>query len=47
MRDGDAKGISRFIQAPVLLATFIAGPLGLLIWLALREPAARRQGRFR
>lgn len=46
-RDGDAKGISRFIQAPVLLATFIAGPLGLLIWLALREPAARRQGRFR
>jgi hypothetical protein len=46
-RDGDAKGMSRFIQAPVLLATFIAGPLGLLIWLALREPAARRQGRFR
>lgn len=46
-RDGDAKGISRFIQAPVLLATFMAGPLGLGIWLLLREPAARRQGRFR
>lgn len=46
-RDGDAKGVSRFIQAPVLLATFMAGPLGLLIWLAVREPAARRQGRFR
>jgi hypothetical protein len=46
-RDGDAKSISRLIQAPILLATFIAGPLGLLIWLALREPAARRQGRFR
>ena len=46
-RDGDAKNISRFIQAPVLLATFMAGPLGLGLWLLLREPAARRQGRFR
>jgi Domain of unknown function (DUF4281) len=46
-RDGDAKGVSRFIQAPILLATFIAGPLGLGVWLLLREPAARRQGRFR
>ncbi len=31
----------------MLLTTFMAGPLGLLIWLALREPAARKQGRFR
>lgn len=46
-RDADAKYISRFIQAPILLATFMAGPFGLLIWLLLREPAARRQGRFR
>jgi hypothetical protein len=46
-RDGDAKGVSRFIQAPILFATFMAGPLGLLIWLGLREPAARKQGRFR
>ena len=46
-RDGDAKNISRLIQAPVLLATFMAGPLGLLVWLGLREPIARRQGRFR
>jgi hypothetical protein len=46
-RDGDAKNISRLIQAPVLLATFLAGPLGLLVWLGLREPIARRQGRFR
>lgn len=46
-RDGDAKNVSRLIQAPILLATFMAGPLGLLIWLGLREPAARRQGRFR
>lgn len=46
-RDADAKNISRFLQAPVLLATLMAGPLGLGIWLLLREPAARRQGRFR
>ncbi|WP_324291979.1 ABA4-like family protein [uncultured Erythrobacter sp.] len=46
-RDGDAKNISRYTQAPVLLATFMAGPLGLLVWLGLREPIARRQGRFR
>ena len=45
-RDGDAKRISRFIQAPILLATFLAGPLGLGLWLVLREPAARRQGRW-
>ncbi len=46
-RDGDAKAISRFLQAPILLATFMAGPLGLGLWLLIREPAARRQGRFR
>lgn len=46
-RDGDAKDISRFVQAPILFATLMAGPLGLGIWLLLREPAARRQGRFR
>lgn len=45
-RDGDAKNISRLIQAPILLATFMAGPLGLFIWLLVREPAARKQGRF-
>lgn len=46
-RDGDAKNVSRFVQAPILLATFVAGPLGLLIWLVVREPAARKTGRFR
>ena len=46
-RDADAKGISRFIQAPILLATLMAGPVGLGVWLLAREPAARRQGRFR
>jgi len=46
-RDGDSKNIARLLQAPILLATFFAGPLGLGLWLLLREPAARRQGRFR
>lgn len=46
-RDADAKNISRFIQAPILFATLMAGPIGLCIWLLVREPAARRQGRFR
>ena len=41
-RDADAKGFGRIWQAPILLLTFLVGPLGLLIWLALREPAARR-----
>jgi len=46
-RDADAKNIARPIQGPILLATFLAGPVGLGIWLLAREPAARRQGRFR
>lgn len=46
-RDADAKGFSRIVQAPVLLATFLAGPLGLLIWLAIRERRARAGGRWK
>lgn len=44
-RDADHKGVARLVQAPILLATFMAGPLGLLIWLIVREPAARKLGR--
>ena len=40
-RDADAKGVSRLVQAPILLLTFLAGPVGLLIWLGLRERRAR------
>ncbi len=47
VRDGDAKKIPRLVQAPVLIATFLAGPIGLFVWLILREPIARRHGRFR
>lgn len=45
-RDADAKFFARWVQAPILLATFIAGPLGLVIWLIMREPRARAKGRF-
>lgn len=45
-RDADAKHFSRLVQAPVLVATLMAGPLGLLLWLAIRERRARAKGRF-
>jgi hypothetical protein len=44
-RDADAKRIGRLVQAPILFATFMAGPLGLLIWLIAREPATRRSSK--
>lgn len=45
VRDADAKGFSRLVQAPVLFATLLAGPMGLLAWLAIRERRARIYGR--
>ena len=41
-RDADAKGFSRLAQLPVLICTLMAGPIGLLIWLIVRERRARR-----
>ena len=40
-KDADHKGFSRWLQAPVLLLTLFAGPIGLLIWLFIRERRAR------
>lgn len=45
-RDADAKRFARIVQAPILLATFFAGPLGLLVWLGVRERRARASGRW-
>lgn len=45
-RDADHKGFSRLAQVPVLLATFMAGPVGLGSWLVLRERRARANGRW-
>ncbi|WP_332310471.1 abscisic acid-deficient protein Aba4 family protein [Alteripontixanthobacter muriae] len=41
-RDADAKDFARWVQVPILLATFLAGPLGLFIWLIVREKRARK-----
>lgn len=45
-RDADAKDFSRIVQAPILLATFMLGPLGLFLWLVIREGRARKLGRW-
>lgn len=47
VRDADAKQFSRLVQAPILFATLLVGPVGLLIWLAVRERRARLYGRMR
>ena len=39
--DADNKQFGRLVQLPVLFMTFLAGPVGLLIWLTLRERRAR------
>ena len=37
----DERGVSRWAQAPILLVTFLAGPVGLLTWLIVS--ASRRR----
>jgi hypothetical protein len=44
-KDADNKGFSRLAQAPILLMTLFAGPIGLLIWLFVRERRARAAAR--
>ena len=43
--DADNKQFGRLVQLPFLMATFIAGPVGLLAWLIVRERRARAKGR--
>lgn len=40
-RDADNKSFGRAVQVPFLFATFMAGPIGLLAWLIVRERRAR------
>ena len=42
-RDADNKGFHRLVQLPFLLVTLMAGPIGLLLWLVVREQRARAQ----
>ena len=44
-RDADHKGFGRLVQAPFLLLTFLAGPVGLILWLIVRERRARTAAR--
>ena len=44
-KDADHKGFSRITQAPFLLLTLFAGPIGLLLWLIIRERRARAAAR--
>jgi hypothetical protein len=39
--EADRAGVSRFLQAPMLVATFMFGPIGLLLYLVSRaiQPA--------
>ena len=46
-RDADAKGFGRAVQLPLLIMTFVAGPVGLLFWLLVRERRARLLARRR
>ena len=36
-RNADAHVISRWLQVPILFFTFMAGPIGLLLYLLLRQ----------
>ena len=40
-RDADAKSVGRLVQLPFLFATLMAGPIGLLAWLAFRGLRSR------
>ena len=40
-RDADHKQFGRLFQLPFLVMTFLAGPIGLLAWLTVRERRAR------
>ena len=44
-RDADNKGFHRLVQLPFLFLTLMAGPIGLLLWLFVRERSARMVAR--
>ena len=44
-KDADNKGFHRLVQVPFLLLTFLAGPVGLFLWLVVRDRRARKAAR--
>ena len=41
--DADARGVNRFVQAPILVLCFLAGPAGLFLHLILTRAIWRRR----
>ena len=41
-RDADQRRVGRLMQLPFFVATFLAGPIGLLAWLLARSRLTRR-----
>ena len=41
--NADKIGLNRLVQAPLLIATFLFGPVGLALFLAIRAGYSRRQ----
>lgn len=37
-READQRRVGRVVQLPFFIATFLAGPIGLLAWLLARNP---------
>lgn len=46
-KDADHKTVSRIVQAPLLLLTYLAGPMGLFVWMLVRERRARAMAGIR
>ncbi|MGB8818421.1 MAG: ABA4-like family protein [Rhizobiaceae bacterium] len=42
-READAASVSRLVQAPIFAATFLFGPLGLLLFLGIKAGSTRLQ----
>lgn len=40
-QDADSKGFGRLAQLPILFLVLMAGPIGLFVWLVVRERRAR------
>ena len=46
-KDADHKMVSRYVQGPILFLTLMAGPLGLFVWMIVRERRARASAGLR
>ena len=44
VEDAGKRGVPHWAMVPVLFLTLMAGPIGLLVYLAARAGLSRRQG---